>query len=110
MSEIAKIENWNDMRELVCMSIGTDKGTWWANPGFGSELWLLKKSGKIDGQTAGTFRRMLEDCLRWLVDEGLAAKVICEAEGAGKTAIAYRVTVIRPGGGSLSVTEVWSAL
>jgi phage gp46-like protein len=110
MSDTAKIENWNGIRELVCMSIGTDKGAWWADPGFGSELWLLKKEGKTDGQTAGTFRRMLEDCLRWLAEEGLASQIFCEAESAGKNAIAYRVTVTRPEGDSFSVKEVWSAL
>jgi phage gp46-like protein len=110
MNDPVKIENWSDIRELVRMSIGTDKGTWWADPGFGSELWLLKKSGKTDGQTAGTFRRMLEDCLHWLVDDGLAEKVICEAGRTGKNTIAYCVTVIGPERGSLAVKEVWSAL
>jgi hypothetical protein len=40
------------------MSIGTDKGTWFADPGFGSDLWLLKKEGKADGQTAGKLERV----------------------------------------------------
>jgi hypothetical protein len=48
-----RIEQWVSIEELALMSIGTDKGTWWADPDFGSELWLLKKEGKVDGQTAG---------------------------------------------------------
>jgi phage gp46-like protein len=47
------IEQWNDIRVLVLMSIGTDKGTWWADPNFGSELWLLRKTGKVDGGNPG---------------------------------------------------------
>lgn len=41
---IGKIENWSDIRELVLMSIGTDKGRWWAYPEFGSELLQAQKS------------------------------------------------------------------
>ena len=50
--EPASIESWNDIRELVLMSIGTDKGTWWADPNFGSDLWILRQEGKVTGKTA----------------------------------------------------------
>jgi hypothetical protein len=53
----ARIEGWNNARELVLMSIGTDKGSWWADPDFGSELRLLRQAGRVDGRTAGTFRQ-----------------------------------------------------
>jgi phage gp46-like protein len=49
-----RLEQWASIEELARMSIGTDKGAWWADPGFGSELWLLKKEGKVDGRKAGT--------------------------------------------------------
>ena len=32
---LGKIENWQDIRELALMSVGTDKGKWWAYPEFG---------------------------------------------------------------------------
>ena len=41
---------------------GTDKGRWWANPDFGSELWLLRQAGKVDGTTAGKVRAMVLEC------------------------------------------------
>jgi phage gp46-like protein len=106
----AIIENWNDIRELVLMSIGTDKGSWWADPDFGSELYLLREKGMVDGKTAGTFKRMLQECLAWIVDDGLAERIICNAERSGNNEIAYTVEIIQPNGGSLLIKEVWNGI
>jgi phage gp46-like protein len=92
------------------MSIGTDKGAWFADPDFGSELWLLKKEGKVDGQTAGKLERMLRECLQWLINDGLAATVDCTAERSGKNRIDYRVTVTRPDGSPVTVKEAWNVV
>jgi phage gp46-like protein len=105
-----RIEQWADIRELVRMSIGTNKGTWFADPAFGSELWLLKQDGKVDGQTAGTLERMIRESLRWLVDDGLAVSVDCAAERNGKNRIDYQVTVHRPNGSPVMIKEVWSVI
>jgi phage gp46-like protein len=105
-----KIENWADIRELVLMSIGTDKGTWWAYPDFGSELWLLKQSGKVDGQTAGTLRRMILEATAWLATDGLVKEIDCQAERSGKNEIAYSVTVYHANGDSNLIKEVWDAV
>jgi len=106
----AAVENWAGIRELVRMSIGTDKGTWPADPNFGSELWLLKKNGKADGQTAGTLERLIRESLQWLIEDKLAATVDCAAERNGKNRIDYRATVTRPDGSLVTVEEVWSAV
>jgi len=105
-----RIEQWADIRELIQMSIGTDKGTWQADLDFGSELWLLKKNGKVDGQTAGILERMIRESLQWLVTDKLAATVDCTAERNGKNRIDYRVTVTRPDGSPITVEEVWSVV
>jgi phage gp46-like protein len=102
------VENWNDIRELVMMSIGTDKGSWWADPAFGSELWLLRQSGKVDGRTAGTLRRMILECCQWLVNDALAKKFDCEAERTGKNEISYCVTVHGKNESTLQIKEVWN--
>lgn len=92
------------------MSIGTDKGSWWADPSFGSELWLLKEEGKIDSQTAGTLERMVRESLQWLVNDGIAATVDCKAERAGKNRIDYQATVMRPDGTLILIKDVWYVL
>jgi phage gp46-like protein len=105
-----RIEQWADIEELVRMSIGTDKGAWFADPSFGSELWLLEKEGMADGQTAGTLERMVKESLQWLVKDGLAATVNCAAERNGKNRIDYQVTVTRPDGSPVIVKEVWGVV
>jgi phage gp46-like protein len=106
----ARIENWQDIKELVLMSIGTNKGAWWAHPNFGSELWLLKQTGKIDGQTAGTLRRMILEATSWLVTDGLAQKIECKTERTGKDKILYSIDIFRPNGVTVFVREVWNAV
>jgi phage gp46-like protein len=105
-----KIENWADIRELVQMCIGTDKGSWWADPAFGSDLWKLRQTGKVDSRTAETFRRMLQDCLAWLKADGIAKDVICTAEHSGKNEITWSVTVSRPNKEPLLIKDIWNAL
>jgi phage gp46-like protein len=108
--ETIRLEQWADVRELVRMSVGTDRGSWWADPGFGSELWKLRQEGKVDNRTAGTFQRMLDDCLAWLKDGGIAGDIVCAAERVGKNEIAYTVTVLRPKKEPLMVKDCWNAL
>jgi phage gp46-like protein len=92
------------------MSIGTDKGTWWADPGFGSELWLLKKNGKVDGRTAGTLRRMVLESLQRITSSSLASKTECSAERTGKNEIRYYVSIFRSNGNNVFITEARSAV
>jgi len=105
-----RIDQWADIRELVRMSIGTNKGTWPADPDFGSDLWLLKKTGKVDGQTAGTLERLIRESIQWLVEEKMANTVDCTAERNGKNRIDYRVTVTRPDGSPVTVEEAWGVV
>ncbi len=104
-----KLEDWLDIRELVLMSVGTDKGRWWADPEFGSELWVLRQTGKVSGETVGNVRRMILESLEWLKDDGLASKIECSARQVGKFRIEYTVTVIKSDGSETLIKEVWNA-
>jgi phage gp46-like protein len=106
----AKIEHWADIRELVKMSMGTNKGAWWADLDFGSELWLLRQKGKIDGQTAGALRQMVLQATQWLVTDKIVNTIDCQAERTGKHEIPYTVTVVQPNGDSALIKEVWNVL
>jgi phage gp46-like protein len=105
-----KIENWQDIRELVLMSIGTDKGSWWADPDFGTELKKLRQEGKVTSRTAGTLHRMVLESVRWIIDDGFASDITCETEQVGKNEIAYTITVFRPSGKQFEIREVWNAV
>lgn len=100
-------ENWTDIRELVAMSIGTDKGRWWADRSFGSDLWILKQAGKVDGTTAGKVRAMLLECTAWLKADGVVKDITCSAERSGTNEIRYVLTVLKPDGQTLQIKDVW---
>ncbi|MCL2245075.1 MAG: phage GP46 family protein [Treponema sp.] len=106
----ARIENCNDIRELARMSIGTDKGSWWADLNFGSEIYLLKESGKVDAKTAGTFKRMLQECLAWLIEDGLIKKINCIVERTGKNEISYNVEIVKPNDGNIFIKDIWNGV
>jgi phage gp46-like protein len=110
VSKTVRIEDWTSVRELVLMCVGTDKGSWWADPSFGSELWILRQEGKINNRTAGRVQQMVLGCLLWMKNDGLAADIECFAEQAGKNEIAYCVTVTRPKGDPVVVKDVWNAV
>jgi len=110
MEAAARIENWTDIREITLMCIGTDKGTWWADPSFGSELWILRQEGKVDNRTAGRVQQMILGCLQWMKADGIASEIDCNAEQAGKNEIAYLVTILRPNGDKVIVKDTWYAV
>jgi len=110
VNKTAVIENWNDIRELALMSIGTDKGSWWADPGFGSELYMLRESGKVDGKTTGTLKRMLQECLAWIAAEGIAERIDCTTERTGRNEISYTVMITRPDGNNIMIKDMWNAV
>jgi phage gp46-like protein len=103
-----RLESWCDIRELVLMSVGTDKGSWWADADFGSELFLLRASGRVDGNTAGDLKRMIGDCLDWLVKDGLVKKITVSASRSGKNSIDYEVGVFKPDGDNILIKDVWN--
>ena len=106
-----KVEDWADIKELVKMSIGTDKSSLVADPSFGSELWMLRQAGKINSKTAGTLQRMILESLNWLKADSLASEITCQAEQTGKNQISYTVTVVRPHGRQpITVKDVWNAI
>lgn len=108
--EQGKIENWQDIRELALMSIGTNKGTWWADTDFGCELWKLKQTGKVNGATVETARRMILESLSWLKQDGLAKDINCIATQSGKNSIAWVVQIYRPNGETISVEDSWNVI
>ena len=107
---IARIDRPGDIKVLVEMSIGTDRGTWWADPSFGSDLWLFRQRGKVDTRTASAVRQEILRCTRWIVDDGLAQSIECEAWLNDKTRVDYRVLVTRPDGSTELIEGVWDGI
>lgn len=106
----ALLEEFQSIELLVQMSIGTDRGLWWADPEFGSDLWKIRRYGKVGPQTVGEVKRAIEDALKWIKSDGLADSIDVEAVQAGRTMIAYSVSITRPDGSTASVKDVWNGL
>ncbi len=104
--ETVRLEDWSDIRELAAMSIGTDKGRWWADKDFGSDLWILRQ-GKLDGSTPGKVRAAILEATRWMVSDGLVQKIDCIAVHSGKNRIDYQVILTKPSGDTLIIKDVW---
>ena len=109
-AEPIRLENWTDIRELVAMCIGTDKGRWWADTSFGSDLWLLRQDGKVDETTAGKVRAVILESLAWLKQDVLVKDIQCTADRVGKNEIRYAVTVVKPDGSSVFIKDLWHGI
>ena len=64
---------------------GTNKRGWWADSyrdtKIGSRLWLLGRR-KASTQTLNLAKEMVEECLEWVVKDGVGEEVIVENEWA----------------------------
>lgn len=106
----ALLEDFQSIKLLVEMSIGTDRGLWWADPDFGSDLWKIRRFGKVGPETAGKVKQAIEESLAWIKTDGLADSIEVETEQVGKTMIAYSVLVTQPDGNSAFVKDAWNGL
>ncbi|WP_020613097.1 phage GP46 family protein [Sediminispirochaeta bajacaliforniensis] len=101
------IENYMSISVLVQMTLGTDRGRWWADPEFGSDLWLLRQTGKTTADLLTDVKQEIIRALSWLKDDGIAEDVECETELTGKNRINYNVKITKPSGASEIIEGVW---
>lgn len=112
---VVKLEDYTNIEELVAMSIGTDRGRWWADPDFGSDLWKIQQEGRVTEGTAETVRQAILSATRWLIEDGLAQVITCTTTRTGRNSITYTVHITRPDGtargdNTMVIQEVWHAL
>lgn len=106
MTEIKKTD---DIKTLALMSIHTDKGMWWGNDNFGSEIYTLL-GGKLTKETLATFKAMVEECLAWIVADGIASEINVEAKLKDRNTVEYKIIVARPNEKDEIINEVWTWL
>lgn len=94
------------IKELVLMSIGTKKGSWFAEPLFGCEIHTIEK---VDSNTSAIMQQMLVRATRWLVEDGLAADIDIEVERIARDSLLWRAIVMKPDGSTELVGDVWRA-
>lgn len=92
---------------------------WWGdsfppvdNDRIGSRLWLLSRE-KLTAQTVLRAKEYAEEALRWLTEDGVAARVEVEAERIGLTTLGLAVRVFRADGRvplDVRFSDVWGFL
>lgn len=98
---------------------GDQRMGWWGdsfatvpNDRIGSRLWLLSRS-KLAPETFIRAREYAEEALRWLVDDGVAARVQVDAERYGMNGLALRAQIYKTVGKppvDIRFTDVWEFL
>lgn len=69
---------------------------WWANNDLGSRLWLLFRSS-LKTDTPSKIEEFSQECLQWMLDEGVARKIIVTAERTDVYRIDWLIQIIKPG-------------
>lgn len=99
---------------------GIDRFGWWgdnfadaSNDRIGSRLWLLSRE-KMTQTTVTRAQEYAEEALQWLVDDGVAARVVVEAERQGTDRIALACRIYRNLADGLPLdlrfSDLWSFL
>lgn len=83
---------------------GTERMGWWGDnfapqppDPIGSRLWLLQRA-KLTPDTVARAREYAEEALRWLVQDGVAARVEVEAERQGQNTLALAARIYKSDG------------
>jgi len=96
---------------------GSEKQGWWGdsfpvepNDRIGSRLWLLSRA-KLLPETVAKAKEYAEEALAWLVTDGIAARVVVEAERRGIDTLALACRIYKSDGSApldIRFTDVWS--
>ena len=92
----------------------TDRRGWWAdlisvplNDEIGSRLWTLARIGKVFESTAVEMQSMLAQAFEWMLEDGIAADVVVDAEISGLDEITGDVQIFRPNGDNIPFKFIW---
>jgi phage gp46-like protein len=91
---------------------------WWGdtwptvqNDRIGSRLYLLRRQ-KLTNQTPQQAREYITQALAWMLDDGVASRVIVTADRTGLDTLAAGVTIYQRDGAQHNITfdDIWSEL
>ena len=108
--EPVRIEQFLTVKTLVLMSIGSDRGKWWADPDFGSDLWKLRQTGKTGPEMVKAVRQEILRCTKWIVQDGLVQTIECETYQNGRNRIDWKVIVTYLDGATEIIGDTWNGI
>lgn len=99
------------LSELDAAAGETDQRGWWGDRfrdrPIGSRLWLLRNA-KATEANAALGRGYMDECLRWMVEDGLADSIVTQAE-LDFDVLKILGGIIRPGEVAPRFFEAWEA-
>jgi len=91
-----------------------DQHGWWADlvseplsDEIGSKLWTLLRDGKVIDITVIEMESILLDAFNWMLDDGLATKIVVDAGRVGQNEISGTVDITKPDGDNIPLKFVW---
>lgn len=90
-----------------------DRKGWWADlisepieDLIGSRLWSIERS-KVSDNTAIEIESMLNEAFQWMIDDGIAASIIVNAEIIGLNDAKGTIQIFRPSGDNIPFKFIW---
>lgn len=80
----------NSIKNKILKTLGTKKGSWWADPSFGTDLSQVKK---INQTTATEVENLIHESLFWMIRDGEVEDIKVEVQNSEPNRIDYRITV-----------------
>lgn len=92
-----------------------DRRGWWADlisdpieDEIGSKLWRLE-TAKINNETAVELESVLIEAFQWMLDNGLASKLIVNAQRVESNRIDGSIKIFKPEGDPIPFKFIWDA-
>lgn len=91
-----------------------DRQGWWADlisepqdDEIGSKLWRLEAIGKVTTRTIVELENNIKDALEWMLEDGIAGKIIVTALRTSTNEITGMATIIKPKGDDIPFKFAW---
>lgn len=91
----ASLFTWRRALDDDPIADGESRQGWWADPTFGSRLYLLLER-ELTPEVLTTARRYAAEALEWLVGAGIVSTITVEVMQAGKHDLAFNIAFARP--------------
>ncbi len=112
----ALISVWSDRRvSLEELPRGeSDRMGWWADlisepegDKIGSRQWVLERLGKVNNANAVEQESILKEAFEWMLEDGIAARVVVSAARTENDRIEGSVRIFRPNGDNIPFKFIW---
>jgi len=87
---------------------------WWADlisepsgDRIGSRFWAIERIGKVLASTTVDVENALSECFEWMLEDGIASKVVVDAQRNGRNEIRGSAQIFKPDGDIIPFKFIW---